>query len=193
MVRTERGIRGGNKRNVDREQGGRRERDGETEEGRARGRSNRSKGEGEREGRRGAEGTGVCGARSAGRGARDQWAAPGARASSSRRPCSAGSGSGRGSRGLGCAPAGCARQERQAPRSGAFVLCRGKQAARPGAGLALAPPLGHRGLGGLATRETGPLSPLLSRAGLRDRRSRRGAEKRRGGWGGERGRPGHGF
>lgn len=98
-----------------------------------------------------------------------------------------------GSRGLGCARAGCARQERQAPRSGAFVLCRGKQAARPGAGLALAPPLGHRGLGGLATRETGPLSPLLSRAGLRDRRSRRGAEKRRGGWGGERGRPGHGF
>lgn len=101
MVRTERGIRGGNKRNVDREQGGRRERDGETEEGRARGRSNRSKGEGEREGRRGAEGTGVCGARSAGRGARDQWAAPGARASSSRRPCSASSGSGRGVPGAG--------------------------------------------------------------------------------------------
>lgn len=69
----------------------------------------------------------------------------------------------------------------------------GSRQPRPGAGLALAPPLGHRGLGGLATRETGPLFPLLSRAGLRDRRSRRGAERRRGGWGGGRGHPGHGF
>ena len=35
----------------------------------------------------------------------------------------------------------------------------GSRQPRPGAGLALAPPLRHRGLGGLATRETGPLSP----------------------------------
>lgn len=79
-------------------------------------------------------------------------------------------------RGGGRARAGCARQGRQAPCSGAFVLCRGKQAAPawrwPSAGASSGAPRAR----GLATRETGPLSPLLSRAGLRDRRSRRRAE-----------------
>lgn len=91
------------------------------------------------------ERTGVCPARSAGRGARDRRAVPGARARSHRRPLLGGlgvgpwgpgarrgggtGGGGAAAAGEGCAQAGCARQGRQAPRSGAFVLCRGKQAA----------------------------------------------------------------
>lgn len=85
-MRTEREVQGGNKRKVEREQGKRRERDGEMEEGAARRENNKSK-EGEMEGRWRKTGrTGVCRARSFGRGARDQRADPGAPATSARRP-----------------------------------------------------------------------------------------------------------
>ena len=61
--------------------------DGEMEEGTARRESNKSKGEGEREGRRRKTGRrGVCRARSVGLGAREQRAVPGARARIGRRP-----------------------------------------------------------------------------------------------------------
>lgn len=90
--------------------------------------------------------TEVCRARSVGRGARGQQAVLGAWARSGRRPQfgalgvgprgpgawrggGPGGGDGAAAAGEGCTGAGCARQGRQAPRSGAFVLCRGKQAA----------------------------------------------------------------
>lgn len=90
--------------------------------------------------------TGVCRERSDGRGARGRQAAPGALARSGGRPLLGGLGVGprgpwarRGggpgggddaaATGGGCTGTSCARQGRQAPRSGAFVLCRGKQAA----------------------------------------------------------------
>lgn len=58
----------------------------------------------------------------------------------------------------------CARLGRQTPRSGAFVLCRGKPAApgRPNAGASSEAPRAR----GLATRETSPFLPLPSSAGL---------------------------
>lgn len=92
------------------------------------------------------ERTGVCTARSVGRGARDRRAVLGARIRNGWRPLlgglqvgprgpgarrggGPGGGDGAAAAGVGCTGAGYARQGRQAPRSGAFVLCRGKQAA----------------------------------------------------------------
>lgn len=144
VVRTKREVQGGNKRKVERE---RRERDGGIEEGMQEGKAIKAKGKVRgRGGEERQERTGVHRARSAGRGARDWRAVPGVRARSGRRPLLAGlgvgprgpgarrgggtgGGDGAAAAGEGCARAGCARQGRQAPRSGAFVLCRGKQAA----------------------------------------------------------------
>lgn len=155
--------------------------------------------------------TGVCRARSVGRGARDRGAVLGARV---RRGPGSGSGSvgsrsGRGVLGPGGAAVPAAETARRprgevargrlcTPRAPGAALGRictlpreaGSPAWRwPSAGASS----GHRGLGGLATRGTGPLFPLLSRAGLPDGRARHGAERRRGGWGGGRGHRGQGF
>lgn len=86
------------------------------------------------------------------------------------------------------------RQRLSTPRAPGASLGRictlPREAGSPGLALARRWRLlwGHGGLGGLATRETGPLCPRLSRAG----RSRRRAEWRRGGCGGGKGPPGPG-
>lgn len=153
------------------------------EEGTARGKSNKSKGESER-GEEKKDGRGQGSA---------ERAAPGEARRTSRlfrarglgaagAPCSVGSGSGRGVLGPGWAAvpaAATARRPRGLAARGPAVHAKGarrrarahlyfaagSRQPRPDAGLALAPPLWHHRLGGLATREPGPLFPLLSRVG----------------------------
>lgn len=123
-----------------REGRGRRERDGEMEEGRAEGKCNQRKGEGERRRKRDADGA-LQGARAAGGRRPARWApgpAAGAWGPAGRRPAG-----GRGEAARG--PAVHAKGARRRARAHLYFAA-GSRQPRPGAGLALAPPLGHRGL-----------------------------------------------
>lgn len=177
-MRTEREVQGGNKRKVERGQGKRKDREMERwrkvrQEGKAIKAKEKVRGRGGGE-RRGGQGSAERAALGEARGSSGRFPARGLESAGA--PCSVGSGSGCGVLGPGGAavpaaatawrPRGLAERGPAVHAKGArrrarahLYFAAGSRQPRPGAGLALAPPLGHRGLGGLATRETGPLYP----------------------------------